>query len=191
MNTRKILIAYASKSGTTEEVADFIGKLFIQKHFKVEIKSIKSVTDLKGYNAVIIGSAIQYDTWLPEVRQFTKNNMNTLTRVPVSFFFTCLALSQQSKKTRLKALTYSNKLHSLFPQLKPISVGQFAGVLNYSKMSFLYRILFKAIMPILGVEEGDYRNWDTIKDWAENVHSKLNNRFIDQNYIDKKEAYRK
>jgi len=187
MNTNKILIAYASRSGTTEEIACFIEKIFIELNFNVEIKPIKSVTDLKVYNAVIIGSAIQYDTWLPEVRQFIKNNLNTLTKLPVSFYFSCLTLSQQSQKTRLKALTYSNKLNSLFPQLKPVSVGQFAGVLNYSKLSFLYRFIFKAVMPILGVKEGDYRNWGAIKEWAEDVHSKLNNGSIDQIHVKKEE----
>ena len=176
--------------GSTGEIANFIGKILIQKNYDVEIMSVKNatelMTDLKTYKAVIIGSPIQYDNWVREVRQFAKNNRKSLSELPVAYFFSCLALSQQSKKpkeAKLKGLVYSNTLRSLLPEVNPVSVGGFAGVLDYSKMPFLPRIVFKAIMPILGVKEADYRNWSAINEWAENVHTKFNCGSTDQENI--------
>ncbi len=69
---------------------------------------------------------------------------------------------------------YSDKLYSLMPKIKPLSVGGFAGVLDYSKLSFPQRLVSKGIFLILGVKEGDYRNWKAIRSWAKTVHVKLN-----------------
>ncbi len=44
----------------------------------------------------------------------------------------------------------------IVPELKPIGVGQFAGVLDYSKMPALMRPLFKGAMAVMKVKEGDY-----------------------------------
>lgn len=172
---QKILVAYASQFGTTGEVAEAIGKILCQGNATVETKWVKNVKDLKNYDAIIIGSAIQYDRWMPEATEFVTANQNILSRLPVAYFFTCLVLSKQTEKAEHKAMVYSDKLYALVPQVKPISVGRFAGVLDYSKMSFLFRLIFKVISSITGVPEGDYRDWDTIRSWAKGVHYKLSN----------------
>ncbi len=170
----KILIAYASEFGTTGEVAEAIGEVLCQEGNTVETKWVNNVKDLNNYDAVIIGSAIQYDKWMSEATEFVTANQNILAKLPVAYFFTCLVLSQQAEKAEKQAMTYADKLYSLVPQVKPLSVGRFAGVLNYSKMSFFSRLIFKVILSILGVQEGDYRDWDAIRAWAKGVHFKLN-----------------
>ena len=172
---RKILVAYASQFGTTGEVAEAIGKILCQAGATVETKWVKNVKDIKNYDAIIIGSAIQYDRWMPEATEFVAANQNILSKLPVAYFFTCLVLSKQTEKTEHKAMVYSDKLYALAPQVRPLSVGRFAGVLDYSKMSFFFRLIFKVISSITGVPEGDYRDWDTIRSWAKSVHYKLSN----------------
>jgi menaquinone-dependent protoporphyrinogen oxidase len=73
---------------------------------------------------------------MPEATEFVTANQNTLSKLPVAYFFTCLALSLQAGKGEKQAMVYSDKLYSLVPQVKPLSVGRFAGVLDYSKMFF-------------------------------------------------------
>ena len=70
-------------------------------------------------------------------------------------------------------MAYSGKLRALAPQVKPVDVGRFAGVLNYKKIPFFFRLIFKVILPILGVQEGDYRDWEAIRAWAKSMHFKL------------------
>jgi menaquinone-dependent protoporphyrinogen oxidase len=152
-----------------------IGKILCQGGATVETKWVKNVKDLKNYDAIIIGSAIQYDRWMTEATEFVTANQNILSKLPVAYFFTCLVLSKQTEKAEHKAMVYSNKLYSLVPQVKLVSVGRFAGVLDYSKMSFFFRQIFKVISSITGVPEGDYRDWDTIRSWAKGFHYKLSN----------------
>ena len=170
----KILLAYATKYGSTREVAEVIGQVSCQAGATVDIKCIKNVKDLSDYDAVIIGSAIQYDQWMPEARKFVTTHQNNLSKIPVAFFFTCLTLSSQTEKAEHQAMAYSDKLYALHPQIKPFSVGRFAGVLDYRKMSFFSRLIARGILTIFGVKEGDYRNWDAIRLWANDVHTKLN-----------------
>jgi len=171
---RKILIAYASEFGTTSEVAVAIGDVLCQEGNTVETKWVKNVKNLNDYDAVIIGSAIQYDCWMPEAAEFVTANQDTLRKLPVAYFFTCLVLSMQNEKAEKKAMTISDKLYALVPQVKPVSVGRFAGVLDYSKMSFFTLLFFKVMLSILGVKEGDYRDWDAIRAWAKETQLKLN-----------------
>ena len=171
----KMLIAYASKFGTTSEVAEAIGEILCREGNTVEVKWVKTVKDLRNYDAVIIGSAIQYDKWMSEATEFVKANQIILNRMPVAYFFTCLVLSKHTAKAEHKAKAYSEKLFSLVPHVKPVSVGRFAGVLDYSKMSFFSRQIFKITLSIMGVQEGDYRDWDAIRSWAKSMHFALTN----------------
>jgi menaquinone-dependent protoporphyrinogen oxidase len=166
---RKILIAYASESGTTGEVAEAIGDALCQDGNTVETKWIKNVKDINNYDAIIIGSPIIYDNWMPEVRELVKNNQDILKNMPVAYFMTCMALSSKEEKAMQQAIEYSDKLCALVPQVKPVSVGRFAGVLDYSKIPFIKRILAKAAMAMHNVEEGDYRDSNAIRTWAKNI----------------------
>ena len=74
----KILIAYASKFGSTGEVAEAIGEVLCQEGNTVETKWVKNVKDLNNYDAVIIGSAIRYDKWMSEAKEFVKANRKIL-----------------------------------------------------------------------------------------------------------------
>jgi len=57
--------------------------------------------------------------------------------------------------------------------VKPVDIGLFAGVLDYSKLSFVVRMVMKSKMKKKGVPEGDHRNWDDIRAWAEGLSPKL------------------
>jgi len=171
---RKILIAYASEFGSTGEVAVAIGDVLCQEGNTVETKWIKNVKDLNNYDQVIIGSAIHTDHWMSEATEFVTANQHILSKLPVAYFFTCLALSKLNEKAERKAMEYSDKLFAMVPQVKPVSVGRFAGVLDFSKWSFFSRLIAKGICSILRFKEGDYRDWDAIRAWAKNAQLKLN-----------------
>ena len=136
----------------------------------------KFIIDGIKISGSIIGSAIQYDRWMPEATEFVTANQSILSKIPVAYFFTCLVLSKQTEKADHKAMAYSGKLFSLVPQIKPLSVGRFAGVLDYSKMSFFFRIIAKGIFAIIEVPEGDYRDWDAIGSWAKGIHFQLSDK---------------
>jgi len=50
-----------------------------------------------------------------------------------------------------------------------VDVGLFAGVMDYSKLSFMLRLMMKA----MGSPEGDFRDWEAIRAWASQVRARL------------------
>ena len=168
-NGKKILVTYESEFGSTSEVANFIGKVLSEEGHQVEVKKIEEVVDLSAYEKVVLGSAIQYDKWMSSAKAFVKKNEIALSQIPVAFFFCCLVLSRKTEKAEQKAKGYADKLYLISPKVKPISVGRFAGVLNYSKMPAVGRILARGLFAVMGIKEGDYRDWDAIRLWAEHL----------------------
>lgn len=169
----KILIAFASQYGTTGEVAEAIGDTLSQRGRFVETQRVQNVRDIRHYDAVVIGSAIQYDTWMPEATDFVITHQHILKNMPVAYFFTCLTLSKRNQKTERQAMEYSAKLHALAPLVKPVAIGRFAGAVDYSKMSFFLRVTFGVFLTVMGVKEGDYRDWNAIRNWAGAIDQKL------------------
>ncbi|KAA3618315.1 MAG: hypothetical protein D8M58_20650 [Calditrichaeota bacterium] len=181
----KILIAYASEFESTAEVAIAISKVFCARGHFVETKWIKNIHSIQKYDAVILGSAIQYDKWMPEAEKFVQLNQKKLREIPVAYFFTCLTLSEKSKKTEKTASKYAEKLMAIDPLVNPLSIGQFAGVLDYDKMSLFKKLMFKTISLVTGVQEGDYRNWNIIDGWANNVHFRFSKKMKNKSDVNK------
>lgn len=164
-----VLVAYASKCGSTEEIAQFIAEKLSQDIGKVELKSMDEVSSLSRYDKIIIGSPIQYDRWIPIARQFIRDNKDILSKIPTAYFFTCLELTSETERAAKKKKEYLDKLYQLAPEVQPYSIEGFAGVLNFSKMPFLTRFIGRFILGIIGVKEGDYRDWDRIESWIKTL----------------------
>lgn len=169
VNNNNILIVYEGQFSSTAEIAKFISKNLSTSNQKVDLKKINEVKDLSIYNHIIIGSAIQYDKWMTEARNFIVKNETELSTKSVSFFLVCLVLSKKTNKAIIKANNYATSIKELVPQVKVNNFGKFAGVLDYSKMSLGQRILAKVVFAIIGVKKGDYRDWNSIKKWSKNL----------------------
>ncbi|MCC6168651.1 MAG: flavodoxin, partial [Caldilineaceae bacterium] len=70
----KILVAYASRAGSTAGVAEAIGKTLAEGGAQVDVRPMQEVKDLTPYTAVVAGSAIQGGQWLPEAIQFIQTH---------------------------------------------------------------------------------------------------------------------
>lgn len=165
----RVLVAYASEFGTTGEVAQAVAERFCQVGATTDTKRIRDVDDLSTYDAVVIGGAIQYDNWMSEARDFVTSNEDVLATIPVAYFFTCGTLSDTSPKAIDKANGYANKLETVSQRVNPTSIGQFAGVLDFSRMNLRTRIGLWPIFKIMGASEGDYRDWTAINTWSDSI----------------------
>lgn len=170
---QKILIAYATQFGSTAEIADFIEMNLAQQKVIAQSRWIKEIDSLSGYDAVIIGSPIQYDRWRPEAIGFILANEKILADMPVAYYFTCLTLAHPSDKAKKQAQGYADKLGTLSSDIKPVSIGQFAGVLDKSKMPLFYRFMFAGLTAVTRIKQGDYRDWQAIHSWAQKTVSKF------------------
>ncbi len=163
--TKGVLIAYASRCGSTGSVAEAIGDVLCGMGAPVDVRLVEHVKDLSPYQAVIVGSAIRRGKWLPEATAFVKNNQDTLSRLPIAYFVVCLTMKDDTPENRGKVLAYLDPVRKGAPRIMPAAVGLFPGSLDFSKLSFMEQSMFKA----KGVPEGDYRNLPAVKGWATNV----------------------
>mgnify|MGYP000251930627 CR=1 FL=1 len=166
----KILIVYATRAGSTIEVAQSIGKKLATGGAAVDVKPVKNAANLKDYQAVILGSAIRRGALLPEVTDFAKTNKEELKKIPVACFIVCMILREDSEQNRAKAASYIKPLQD---ELSFVDAGFFTGKLDYSRLNFIDAFIIKYF---IGTPEGDLRDWQKINDWAENLGIKLKNK---------------
>lgn len=163
MNDR-ILVTYASRTGSTIGVAQAIAAVLTESGALVDVIPMPDVKEISPYKAVVAGSAIQSRTWLPEAMLFLKTHKAALNQRPFAAFLVCMSLAIGNGKYRDGVSEWMLPVRAL---VKPRSEGLFAGVLNIGSMpSLLDRIKFK-LSVLLGVwGEGDHRDWDSIHAWA-------------------------
>jgi menaquinone-dependent protoporphyrinogen oxidase len=157
-----VLVAYATKAGSTGEVAEAVGQALCASGAAVDVKPVKEVDDLDGYEAVVVGSAIRIGRWLPEAIRFVEANARTLAAMPVAYFQLSGFLQDDTPEKRQEAAAYLAPVRAL---VEPVSEGLFAGKIDYSTLSFFDRTIAK----LVGSAEGDWRDRDAIRTWASDL----------------------
>ncbi len=163
---KKILITYASKCGSTGEVARAIGKTIAQSGVNVDILPLKKVANLSAYQAVFVGSAIRVAKWLPEAANFVSDNRAILQHIPTAYFTVCMTMVEDTPAGRAKAAGFVEPVRTV---LTPAAEGYFAGQVDPKRLSFLENTMLKAKK----VPQGDFRDWDKIASWAQSTYTRL------------------
>jgi menaquinone-dependent protoporphyrinogen oxidase len=160
----KILVTYASRTGSTTGVAQAIGQTLVDSGAQVDVLPMQDVKDLAPYRAVVAGSGIRGAKWLPEAMQFIQTHQAALTRMPCAVFLVCMTLAMGNGKYRQEVATWLEPVRQL---VHPVSEGLFAGALDISKVpSFSDRLKFRLSVAMGVWSEGDHRDWGAIRQWA-------------------------
>ena len=162
-----ILIAYASKYGATREVAERIAQRLQKAGKQAEAKSVKEITDLGKPEGVIVGSALYQGGWLPEATTFVRKNAAALSSIPTWLFSVgplATEVEGEEQPIELAEFKIGHKHHAVFH-----------GALNHSKLDRSDRIMMKAA----GAREGDFRDWDAIGAWVDQIAKSLKDEMAD------------
>jgi len=162
----KILVAYATKARSTAEVAEAVGEELRNMGAEVDVRLAKDVKDLKPYSAAILGSGIRMGQLLSDATKFVEKNREALSQIPVAYFVVCLTMKDDTEENRSTVEAYLDPVREM---VEPVDIGLFAGVIDYSKLSFTARTMSKAMK----VSEGDFRDWEAIRAWARQLHDRL------------------
>jgi menaquinone-dependent protoporphyrinogen oxidase len=168
----RILVTYASRAGSTRGVAEAIGKTLAECGEQVDVLRMQDVKNLAPYRAVVAGSAIQGRQWLPVAMQFMQTHRAMLIQKPFAAFLVCMTLAMpNADKYRAHVADFLQPVRAL---ATPVSEGIFAGALDISRIpSFSDRLKFR-LSVLFGVwTEGDHRDWNAIRAWAESIHPLL------------------
>ena len=164
----KVLIAYASQYGSTGGVAAAIAQPLCEAGMAVDVKLVTNVDDLSGYRAVIVGSPVHNDAWMPEAIGFVEANREQLSQLPVAYFLTCMTLGLDPQpEGRERMARVLARVQEQVPEVAPIGEGLFAGTIPVGHVSSIARGVYR----VLGRQEGDFqgidfRDWDAIHAWT-------------------------
>jgi uncharacterized protein YjbI with pentapeptide repeats/menaquinone-dependent protoporphyrinogen IX oxidase len=160
---KHILVAYASVSGSTGEVAEAIGSELRSEEVRVNVSPVRKVADITGYSAIVLGSSIRAGRWLPEAIRFLEVHSQEMEKVPVAYFTTCLTMVDDTQENRQIVMSYMEPVLELASSIEPVGLGLFAGSLSPN------------MQPVVpgGGPYGDFREWDKIRAWARKIRPAL------------------
>lgn len=163
----KVLVGYATKYGSTREVAEAITDVLRTGGLEVDLQQLRDVKSLDGYQAVVIGAAFYIFKWHKDARKFLSRFKESLEKLPVAVF--ALGPTEAPKDEKDKEMVEGQlpKTLAKYPWLKPVAQALFGGVMDPSKMNFPWNITMKT-MPV-----SDLRDWQAIRAWAEEVRDHL------------------
>jgi menaquinone-dependent protoporphyrinogen oxidase len=161
----RVLVAAASRHGATAEIAETIGGVLSGRLAHVDVVDVDDVDRLGDYDAVVLGSAVYMGHWLKSGAAFAATHSVELRARPTWLFSSGPVgvpprpgATEAVDVTEVVAATGATE-HRLF-----------AGKLDKSKLSFRER----AVMRAVGGHDGDYRESDEIRAWAEAIATSLN-----------------
>jgi len=204
---KKVLITYATKSGSTGEIAEVIGKELGKYGAEVNVQPVTNVDDINLYDAVIVGSPIFYGKVLSGVRKFLARYEESLAQKRVVYFLAGMEMHQiadeplpvpvfldprfEDQPRPKSEMGFWEKMHAVSaflsplmkkaPKVKAIGVGCFKGKLDFGTLSGFGWLIMKLIVKFRReVNEGDFRNWEAIRNWSANMclelHSEIENK---------------
>jgi menaquinone-dependent protoporphyrinogen oxidase len=158
-----VLVTVASKHGATTQIAEAIARALAKADIGAEVVAPDAVRSLKGFDAVILGSAVYAGRWLDEAKRFVEREAPALAERPV-WLFSSGPIGDPPKPEEeaidvapIRAVTGARD-HRIF-----------AGLLDKSRLGFGER----AIVKVVRAEEGDYRPWPEIEDWVAGIAATL------------------
>lgn len=161
MNNR-ILVTYATRAGSTAEIAAAIGKQLGQRGYAVDVKPVKARPDLEDYQGIILGSAIRMGSWLPEAVRYVKENQDKINAVPAALFTVHMLNTGDDEESRANRLAYLDKVRPLLDDADEVF---FEGKMDFSNLSLFDRFVAKMVDAV----EADNRDWERIRGWAAQV----------------------
>lgn len=158
----RVLVAYASKLGSTAEIAESIAATLRAAGLEAAAVAVREVTDLAGYDAVILGSALYAAHWQRDANRFVNRHRQALQERPLWLF------SSGPLDRRLAAADLPIGQHAaeITANLESRGHRTFGGRLEADAPGVDPQVL--ATHPI-----GDFRDWAIITDWAASIAVEL------------------
>jgi menaquinone-dependent protoporphyrinogen oxidase len=155
-----ILVTYSGKHGATQSIAEHVAQTLRLDHREVDVAPVTAVVNPGAFEAVVLGSAIYFGSWMKDAVEFVQHNHAALSTLPV-WFFSCgpLGVEVKDDAQQPKGIT------ELQAEVGARGHRVFYGALDSHKLSFRERMVVKAVRA----PEGDFRDWEAIESWANEI----------------------
>lgn len=160
---QQILIATASRHGSTFDIADEIARVLSRRGYVVVDKAADETNGIERFDAVICGSAVYMGKWLPEAIAFVTRNANELAQRPVWLFSSGPIGEPPQPEGDPQGIA------QLMERLHARGHRNFAGRLDRDRLSLAERV----IVGMLRAPKGDFRNFPQVTAWATEIADTL------------------
>lgn len=166
--TDKVLVAYATKHGSTTEIADKIAETMVNAGLHAVALPVEHIGDLDSYSAVVLGSAVYAGQWCKEAAAFLKKHEKELAQRPV-WIFSSGPTGEGDPATLMKGWLLPQDLQDVVNRIHPRDIALFHGEIDESKLNLFEKVIVKGVKA----PAGDYRNWYEIIAWARQIAESL------------------
>ncbi|HET9092975.1 MAG TPA: flavodoxin domain-containing protein [Acidimicrobiales bacterium] len=164
----KVLVTAASRYGSTRAIADAIGEVLGSHGFEVTVAPPEEVGETAGFDAVVLGSAVYTGHWLPPAIDLAERIGSELPGRPV-WLFSSGPVGDPSRKLVRQMGADPVDLPRVRQATRAREHKVFAGKLDRSNLRGIQKIALSLFRSL----EGDFRDWDAIRGWAEAVAGQL------------------
>ena len=164
----KILIAYASTHGSTQEVAETIAATIREQGIAVDLQPARNVKTLNGYNAVMLGAPLYMFHLHKDALRFLSKHQKAFTDgLPLAIFAGGPIEVDKDQWDEIRQQL--DQELAKFPWLKPASVHVVGGKFDPTNLHFPWNLIpaLKQNPPC------DLRDWEAIRGWARAFTTRL------------------
>ena len=149
---RVVLVAFASRHGSTREVAEAISLRLKERGFDVQLQPAREVRgSIAECAMVVLGAPIYSGRWHRDAQRFLKRHRAELIGVAVAVFG--MGPRDPSEEHWQRSRNQLDRALSKRPWLNPVAVAVFGGV----------------DPPQAREPHRDLRDWDAIRAWADRL----------------------
>jgi menaquinone-dependent protoporphyrinogen oxidase len=152
----KILVASASKHGSTAEIAGAIGERLSMDGHDVDVRPAEAVEGVAGYDAIVLGSGVYAGHWLDAAKKLIERDGAVLAARQV-WLFSSGPIGDPAKPDG-----EPSEVADLVARTGAVGHRVFAGKIDRHELGFAER----AILAVVKAPEGDFRPWDAVHGWA-------------------------
>jgi len=159
----RILVAVASRHGSTREIGDAVAEVLRDSGFGVDVADPDDIESIDPYQAVLLGSSVYVGRWAASARALVDRCSCGLTRRPVWLF------SSGPVGTPLAPESDPEEIAGILARIRARGHRTFPGRLDTGGLGLAER----AAVALLQAEQGDFRVWPDVEDWAAAIAADL------------------
>jgi menaquinone-dependent protoporphyrinogen oxidase len=159
----RVVVVYASKHGSTKEIAEALQSALAARGVKTQLASVDEPVDLSDCDAIVFGSAVYMGRWMKSARDFAAERAGDFAGKPVWLF------SSGPIGDPPGPVEEPFGIADLKTKLRARDHHVFAGKVDKSQLGFAER----AVLAAVRAQEGDSRDWNDIRRWAEAIAGEL------------------
>jgi menaquinone-dependent protoporphyrinogen oxidase len=169
---KRILVAFATRYGSTREVAAAVTGILREHELNVDIQPVSEVRTLEPYGAVVLGAPIYIGHLHKEARRFLGAYSQALAERAVAVF--ALGPLHKDEQEFQAMRVQLDKELAAFPRLAPVARELFGGKYDPARLHFGDHLLASLpASPLHGMPAGDVRDWEAIRAWARHLAALL------------------